>query len=145
MQWMFLQMLRNQSLVVCGMRLVKLGTMGLLCQQRLVGQRMMFGWVIWVLRVSEIPVAKIVVIDSGDSVAGSSTKGMFAVEIYQRVPSVIDEFDRSRVFVSKVVSRDVISGLSSYSVPLCRAFYVGGEVISGTVGNSGEGSFTGEG
>jgi hypothetical protein len=40
------------------------------------------GLVIWVLRVGEVPVAEIVVIDSGDSVAGLSTKGMFAVKVY---------------------------------------------------------------
>jgi hypothetical protein len=43
------------------------------------------------------------------------------------------------VFISEVVSRDVVSGLSYYSVPLCRAFYAGREVVSGTVGNRGEG------
>jgi hypothetical protein len=40
------------------------------------------GLVIWVLRVGEVPVAEIVVIDSGDVVAGSSAKGMFTIEIY---------------------------------------------------------------
>jgi hypothetical protein len=98
-----------------------------------------------VFRVSEVPIAKIVVINSGDSVAGSSAEGMFTVEVYQRVPSVIDEFNRSGVFVSKVMSRDVVSGLSNYGVPLCGAFYAGREVISGTAGNSGEGSLRWEG
>jgi hypothetical protein len=95
---MFLQMLKNQSLVVHEMRLSKWGAMEFLRQLRLVGQRMMIGklwwgdllqWVwdggglvIWVLRVGEVPVAEIVVIDSGDVVAGSSAKGMFTIEIY---------------------------------------------------------------
>jgi hypothetical protein len=41
------------------------------------------------------------------------------------VPSIVDKFNRSRVFVSEVVSGDVVSGLSSYGVPLCGAFYIG--------------------
>jgi hypothetical protein len=75
--------------------------------------------VIWVLWVSEVLVAEVIVIDSGDSIAGLGTKCMFAVEVYQRVPSIIDEFNRSRAFVSEVVPRNIISGLSSYSIPLC--------------------------
>jgi hypothetical protein len=38
--------------------------------------------VIWVLRVGEVPIAKVIVIDSGDPIAGSSAKGAFAVEVY---------------------------------------------------------------
>jgi hypothetical protein len=38
--------------------------------------------IVWVLRVGEVPVAEVIVIDSGNSVAASGTKGVFAVEVY---------------------------------------------------------------
>jgi hypothetical protein len=81
--------------------------------------------IVWVLGIGEVPITKVIVIDSIDMVAGSSAKGMFTIKVYQGIPGVIDKFDRSGAFVSEVMSWDIVSSLSSYSVPLSGAFYAG--------------------